>query len=112
VSAATEPLTRKPVGALRGELRTGEGREVGVAMVETMASCMLVEHANGAMFDPARPAMYPRIIALNRCVFPVRRPGSPGRPAAAPVPIRDWAPTPPRCSKNSVSVPKPRTASA
>jgi crotonobetainyl-CoA:carnitine CoA-transferase CaiB-like acyl-CoA transferase len=32
--------------------RTGEGQEVEVAMFETMASFILVEHANGAMFDP------------------------------------------------------------
>ena len=32
--------------------RTGEGQEVEVGMFETMASFMLVEHANGAMFDP------------------------------------------------------------
>ena len=32
--------------------RTGEGQEVEVAMFETMASFMLVEHANGALFDP------------------------------------------------------------
>ena len=32
--------------------RTGGGQEVEVAMFETMASFMLVEHANGAMFDP------------------------------------------------------------
>jgi crotonobetainyl-CoA:carnitine CoA-transferase CaiB-like acyl-CoA transferase len=32
--------------------RTGEGQEVEVAMFETMASFTLVEHANGAMFDP------------------------------------------------------------
>jgi hypothetical protein len=30
-----------------------QGQEVEVAMFETMASFMLVEHANGAMFDPA-----------------------------------------------------------
>jgi hypothetical protein len=30
----------------------GEGQEVEVAMFETMASLPLVEHANGAMFDP------------------------------------------------------------
>jgi crotonobetainyl-CoA:carnitine CoA-transferase CaiB-like acyl-CoA transferase len=34
-------------------------------MFETMASFMLVEHANGAMFDPALgPAIYPRTVAL------------------------------------------------
>lgn len=47
--------------------RTGEGQEVEIAMFETMASFMLVEHANGAMFDPVRgPAMYHRAIAPNR----------------------------------------------
>jgi crotonobetainyl-CoA:carnitine CoA-transferase CaiB-like acyl-CoA transferase len=32
--------------------RSGEGQEVEVALFETMASFTLVEHANGAMFDP------------------------------------------------------------
>ena len=40
--------------ALLHRERTAEGREVEVAMFETMASFMLVEHANGAMFDPVR----------------------------------------------------------
>ncbi|MFD1814655.1 CaiB/BaiF CoA transferase family protein [Rhodococcus gannanensis] len=47
--------------------RTGEGQEVEVAMFETMAAFMLVEHANGAMFSPPLgPAGYPRAVAPNR----------------------------------------------
>jgi len=47
--------------------RTGEGQEVEIGMFETMASFMLVEHANGAMFTPAlSPAVYPRAVAPGR----------------------------------------------
>jgi crotonobetainyl-CoA:carnitine CoA-transferase CaiB-like acyl-CoA transferase len=53
--------------------RTGEGQEVEVGMFETMASFMLVEHANGAMFSPPLgPAFYPRAVAPNRRPYKTR----------------------------------------
>jgi crotonobetainyl-CoA:carnitine CoA-transferase CaiB-like acyl-CoA transferase len=53
--------------------RTGEGQEVEVGMFETMASFMLVEHANGALFTPPLgPAHYPRAVAPNRKPYRTR----------------------------------------
>jgi len=53
--------------------RTGEGQEVEVGMFETMASFMLLEHANGAMFTPRLgPAVYPRAVEPNRRPYPTR----------------------------------------
>jgi len=53
--------------------RTGEGQEVEVGMFETMASFMLVEHANGALFDPPLgPAHYHRAVEPNRRPYPTK----------------------------------------
>lgn len=59
--------------ALYHRERSGDGQEVEVSMFETMAAFMLVEHANGAMFDPPLgPAIYPRAVAPNRRPYRTR----------------------------------------
>jgi crotonobetainyl-CoA:carnitine CoA-transferase CaiB-like acyl-CoA transferase len=53
--------------------RTGEGQEVEVSMFETMATFLLVEHANGKMFTPPLgPAVYPRTVARDRKPYPTK----------------------------------------
>lgn len=50
--------------------RTGEGQEVEIAMFETMAAFMLVEHANGALFEPPLgTAAYPRAVTPERAPY-------------------------------------------
>lgn len=59
--------------ALFHRARTGEGQEVEVGMFEAMASFMLVEHANGALFSPPLgQANYPRAVAPNRRPYKTR----------------------------------------
>lgn len=59
--------------ALFHRARSGEGQEVEVGMFETMASFMLVEHANGALFTPPLGAAhYPRAVARNRRPYRTR----------------------------------------
>ena len=61
------------MAALFHRERSGEGQEVEVGMFETMASFMLVEHANGALFDPPLgPAHYHRAVEPNRRPYPTK----------------------------------------
>ena len=56
-----------------GGRESGEGQEVEVTMFEAMASFMLVEHANGAMFEPPLgPANYHRAVERNRRPYKTR----------------------------------------
>jgi crotonobetainyl-CoA:carnitine CoA-transferase CaiB-like acyl-CoA transferase len=53
--------------------RTGEGQEVEIGMFETMVSFLMVEHANGAIFDPPLgPAVYPRAVTPDRRPYRTR----------------------------------------
>ena len=50
--------------------RTGAGQEIDVPMFETMAACLLAEHATGAVFKPplSRP-VYSRLVSRHRRPF-------------------------------------------
>ena len=53
--------------------RTGDGQEVEVGMFESMASFMLVEHADRAIFSPPLgPANYHRPVSPNRRPYQTR----------------------------------------
>jgi crotonobetainyl-CoA:carnitine CoA-transferase CaiB-like acyl-CoA transferase len=53
--------------ALFHRQRTGDGQEVEVTMFEAMSAFMLVEHANGKLFEPPLgPAHYHRAVEQNR----------------------------------------------
>jgi crotonobetainyl-CoA:carnitine CoA-transferase CaiB-like acyl-CoA transferase len=61
------------LAALFHRARTGEGQEVEVGMFEAMASFMLVEHANGAIYNPPLgPAFYPRVVNPDRKPYPTK----------------------------------------
>ena len=53
--------------ALLHRERGGNGQEIEVGMFETMASFMLTEHINGAVFDPPlSEPIYPRVVSPDR----------------------------------------------
>ncbi|WP_109807252.1 CaiB/BaiF CoA transferase family protein [Sphingosinithalassobacter portus] len=53
--------------------RTGEGQEIEIGMFETMTAFMMVEHANGTVFDPPLgKAHYPRVVSPHRRPYRTR----------------------------------------
>ncbi len=61
------------VAALLQRCQDGLGQQIDVPMLETVASFLLVEHQNGAVFDPPLgPPRYERLLARDRRPFRTR----------------------------------------
>ena len=55
------------MGALMERMATGKGKQLEVAMLETMAYFVSIEHLNGYTFDPPRGGVgYTRLLSANR----------------------------------------------
>ena len=61
------------VSALLQRERDGQGQEIEVAMFETMAAFLLMEHQSSAVFDPPQgPPRYARLLSRDRRPFLTR----------------------------------------
>jgi crotonobetainyl-CoA:carnitine CoA-transferase CaiB-like acyl-CoA transferase len=61
------------ISALHHRARTGEGQEIEVPMLETMAQFVLADHMGGGAFAPAiGPLGYKRLLSRTRGPYPTR----------------------------------------